>query len=472
MIVGFVSIPMRAWLDFLRFDDIPRMARPNYLAEFRHMTMWGLFANLIDGTFSSIVVAKTFHSPWLIPVVWATPMLAHLLTFVWGIVIRGRPRVRTFVVLAVCAVAAAGSIALTPSDRPWAGWLFAGQVALARIFLSGLVSVRTSMWKANYPRSHRARIAGRIQALSALLTIVIGATVSILFDQHAEYYRFVYPAIAVFGVLSLLPLRAMRIRGERRELAQFHARSGAAAADAGVWTWFRQQVNEATAILRRDRPFARYCTAQYLLGSSNFMTDPVLTDFLTQGLGLGYFASYLLMEQLPTVVSLVTIRPWAHLFDRVGVLRFRVINTAIWLLSVALACAALLLYRPAFTGFATLAIAVLVLGRLANGGARGGGSIAWNLGHLHFAGEHDADLYMGIHVALTGVRGLIMPFVGIALYRLVGPPVMLLGVGLGAAALWAFRRLALSDTSAPGGDSSAVVQAAADGGGASSGGSA
>lgn len=448
---------MRRVLDFLRFDDIPHMARPNYAAELRHMTLWGIFANLVDGSFSSIVVAKTFHSPVLVPLVWATPMLAHLLSLVWGIVVRGRPKVRTFVVLALCALASAGSIAFTPSDwHPWGGWLFAAQVALARIFLSGLVTVRTSMWKSNYPQSHRARIAGRLQALSALLMLAMGATVSLLFDQHAEYYRLVYPAIAVIGVLSLVPLRGVRIRGEPGELEQHRRRmlddSGAIASPG---TQFMRSIREAAAILKHDRPFARYCTAQYLLGSANFMVDPVLTLFLTQMLGLGYFGSYLLMEQIPTILSLVTIRPWAHLFDRVGVLRFRVVNSVYWLASIVLAAAALPLLSPpiiaqpaALLDTASLSIgtglplALLVLGRVANGLGRGGGSIAWNLGHLHFAGEHDAELYMGIHVALTGLRGLIMPFVGTTVYALFGPGVLVVGVGFATAALLAFRRLA------------------------------
>lgn len=448
---------MRRVFDFLRFDDVPHMARPNYAAELRHITLWAVFANLVDGSFSSIVVAKTFHSPLLVPIVWATPMLAHLLSLVWGIVVRGRPKVRTFIVLALCALASAGSIAFTPSDwHPWGGWLFAAQVALARIFLSGLVTVRTSMWKSNYPQSHRARIAGRIQTLSALLMLAMGATVSLLFDEHAEYYRVVYPAIAVIGVASLLPLRRVRVRGEPRELKRHRRRMtvlGGAA--VGRWTEFVRSVREAAAILKRDRAFARYCSAQYLLGSANFMVDPVLTLFLTQKLHLGYFGSYLLLEQIPTVVSLVTIQPWAHLFDRVGVLRFRVFNSAYWLASIVLAAIALpLMSPPLMTEPASrldsaplsitiaLPLALLILGRVANGLGRGGGSIAWNLGHLHFAGEHDAELYMGIHVALTGLRGLIMPSVGTALYALFGPGTLALGVGFATAALLAFRKLA------------------------------
>ena len=279
---------MRTIPAFLRADDIPPLARPAYWTELRHMLLWGLFANLIDGTFSSIVVLKTFDaSPLLATTVWATPLLANLLSLGWGVVLRGRPKVRTFVILAAGAVLSAGSIALTPASWiPWGGWIFALQIALARIFLSGLITVRTSIWKANYPQSHRARIAGRLQALSALLLLGMGIAVSRVFDCQPGYYRLVYPLLALLGVLSLLPLRRLRIRGEDRELEEFRAATAQATA-AGRWTTLLHGFRECAAILRHDRPFARYCTAQYLLGSANFMVDPVLPIYLTQKVGLG-----------------------------------------------------------------------------------------------------------------------------------------------------------------------------------------
>ena len=51
---------------------------------------------------------------------------------------------------------------------------------------------------------------------------------------------------------------------------------------------------------------------------------------------------------------------------------------------------------------------------------------------------------MGIHVALTGVRGIIMPFVGSTLYNLIGSSALAIAIALSGAAVAAFRRLARS----------------------------
>ena len=39
------------------------------------------------------------------------------------------------------------------------------------------------------------------------------------------------------------------------------------------------------------------------------------------------------------------------------------------------------------------------------------------MGHMAFAGDEDAHLYMGAHLLLTGVRGLTVPFLGVFLYN-------------------------------------------------------
>jgi hypothetical protein len=50
-----------------------------------------------------------------------------------------------------------------------------------------------------------------------------------------------------------------------------------------------------------------------------------------------------------------------------------------------------------------------------DGFSRGGGMLAWNLGHNDFADRHMVALYMGIHVTLTGVRGILAPYLAIVM---------------------------------------------------------
>ncbi len=44
--------------------------------------------------------------------------------------------------------------------------------------------------------------------------------------------------------------------------------------------------------------------------------------------------------------------------------------------------------------------------------------LAWNLGHHDFASARRAAQYMGVHVTLTGLRGILAPIIGVSLYEI------------------------------------------------------
>ena len=104
---------------------------------------------------------------------------------------------------------------------------------------------------------------------------------------------------------------------------------------------------------------------------------------------------------------------WAKLLDRNHIFYFRSIHS--WGFVIAL----IVFLTAQITSFTEL----FYVGSILYGVAISGGVIGWNLGHNDFVGkstslenENPMD-YMAIHVTLTGLRGLIMPLVGISLYQ-------------------------------------------------------
>ncbi|HUN80744.1 MAG TPA: hypothetical protein VMV81_04465, partial [Phycisphaerae bacterium] len=212
-------------------------------------------------------------------------------------------------------------------------------------------------------------------------------------------------------------------------------------------------------VLRDDPRFARYCTGQMCIGTANLMAMPVNTIVLTKVLGLTYTASNTLLDLIPRAVMILMLPVWARMFDRVGVLRFRKSNSLCWcgsMLFCGLGAMFALRYnpgghvlssRPIVGVNATFiwAMAAYGVGRIFEGLALSGGAIAWNIGHLHFAEDDKAELYMGIHVSLTGLRGLIAPFVGTLIYEYFGAVVFLLGLIVSWVGYVIFARLAAEE---------------------------
>jgi len=443
----------------LDLQALPRLTRRTYRTELVFSAFWGAFAGVLEGGTASVVAAKTFGaSATLIAVVTAAPMFANLLSLIWGAMAISRPKVPLMTVLCSAAAMVVATVGLDPTGRGWSGWLFAGQMILARIFISGLITLRTAIWKANYPQEVRGRLAGRLQRVAGLCGLGSILLASRLFDRYPDSYVWVYPSVAVIGGLAALVLQRIRVRGDRKlfwarvrqaELGPISPRARLLEPYSLVAILSPvRPLRQMLSVLRRDRQFATYLVAVFCSGAANMMIQPVLTLIFVRQLRLGYTWASGLLDIVPALLMLFSVTLWARLYDAIGLLRFRVVNGAFWFCQILFAgIAAVLAGSGCRNGGWLLVGAVLlfVVSRMFNGLGRGGGAIAWTLGHLHFARPEEAELYMGIHVTLTGLRGMIAPFVGTQLFVLLGWPVFAVAGVLSAIGLGLYVRAARAE---------------------------
>jgi len=422
-------------VDWLRVRDLPYMARHNYYYEFVHLLPWGLLVAVVEGNLAANVIARAFSGTDLqVAIASATPPGSLLVSLVWGMWCVGRPKLRLTMIASTLTGLFAATAAFTPRAA-WGAWLFLLQIIAANLFLTGVVTVRAALWKSNYPPTARGRITARLQAVRAISKIAALTAAAAILDRDANAYRYIYPACAVAGAASLAWVRRLHVRGERRELRGYRtAGSSASAEDIGaerllepfnVWRVFspRHLFGEMIEILRRDRAFRVYCSAQMLLGISNLMMRPVLVVMLERDLLSGadffYRVSTILMDVLPTALMMATLPRWGRFFDRVGVVRQRVYIGVFWVIATVFGTLGALatIGGPELRPWCLpLAIGLFALYAMFSGAGQGGGTLAWNIGHLHFAAPHEAEVYMGIHVSLTGLRGMLAPLLGTLLW--------------------------------------------------------
>ncbi|NOX59030.1 MAG: hypothetical protein GXP29_09260, partial [Planctomycetes bacterium] len=435
------------------------LSRYNYFHEFHHILAWGVVVGMIEGNFASVVVAKTFHgSGFLISIASAAPMAMHIFSLFWGSICVGRRKLRIFTLCTTGTVIALASVAMTPEGN-WAGWLFVIQMAAAQFFQTGAVTVRSALWKSNYPPSERGQIAARLQVARAVTRMFSVAMAALVLDANPTSYRWIYPCVAVVGGVGVWCLQRLHVRGEASELRRIHSGAGRIASLTKPASVTRivsttHVLRSAVHVLKKDRRFRQYCIAQMFAGATNLLIRAVLVAIVTQrmlvGMDRAYWVSTVLLEVLPLLLMLATMHASARFYNRVGVVRFRVIQMLGWIVAILfglfgtlaiehlddLGPRALLVAVGCFAGFA-----------IVRGICLGGGSIAWNLGHLHFAERDDAEVYMGIHVSLTGLRAMVMPMAGMALWAWIGWWVWLVSVVLGIIATYCFMALERDDRS-------------------------
>ena len=445
-------------MDLLGVRSLPYLARRNYYYEIKHLIPWSVLAAVVEGgQFASVVIARSFNgSATLIAIATATPVAALLFSLVWGALCIGRPKVRLLTLFAAAAALCAGSAFAIPSTPSGAIW-FLVQMAAAQALLAGVVTIRSAVWRSNYPRSDRGRITARLQGARVVVSVVTVLIAAAICDRNPDAYRLVYPVAALCGLASLTILPRLHIRGEKGEIDRHHRpayqgdlrRGWAEPFSLTALLGRGHVIRQLLMVLPNDHRFAKYCLAQSLTGVGNLMTISVVVTVVTRELPLGdrwgFWISLVLIQGLPRLLLLSTLRRWGGLFDRLGVVRFRVVNMACWMTAVMFGMAATLVtvyHAQIGPVFFPIAIALFSLRGITQGVALGGAALAWNLGHLHFAKPEQAELYMGIHVSLTGLRGLIAPLGGIWLWHTIGWPVWLIALALCAASMCMFISMA------------------------------
>lgn len=420
---------------------LPAVAMRNYRWEALSAWFIPLAIACVEGEVVGVVARKALGaSDVVVAAITAAPTAALLSSLWWGRLIRGRDRVRITVGLQLALIACVMGAALTPAT-PAGSLLLLLLVFVARVSMTGIIASRADVWRTNYSRALRARAAGRLTAIASLVVTLTGLALAVALDLVPDddvgvAFRGGYiaaGALAVAGVWAYSRVRWRRgktfVRAEREHDAAA-GRSNGFNPLAGAMDSLR--------VLRDDRDYREYMIAQFTLGIANI---GLLAPFILtlDRLDLSYAATIGLTQATPIVVALLVIPMWSRLLDRSHIVRFRALQAWVFVASSALTC----------VGALSGSVAMLFLARAIWGVARGGGMIAWQIGHHDFAPARLASLYMGAHVTLTGVRGLIAPFAATALYS--GAAIALGGAHLRVPAIGGWVFAIMAGTSALGG---------------------
>ncbi len=390
---------LAASLGTLRRPELSPLALESYRRERITELTFPIGMALMTGGFAGVVADKVFHvHPALLALVSAASMFGNLSSFFWARAADGRRKLPLLVALLSGCAASIGVISLAPVSRA-GSLLLAGCVIACALLQSGLAAVRGLVWTLNHPRDVRGRVTSRLSILTTLTITLVSLAAGALLDARPESFRWLYAGGAVAAALGVYAFSGVRLIGESEQIAlerDARAPSGPEAPAA----------RGMVGVLRADTAFARYQVWQFVLGASNMMIEAPLIYLVSRELEASYVVSIALTQAIPFGLSVVVLPFWAAWIDRVHVLDFRAGHSWLFTFSTVLT----------WTGALAGSLWLVAAGRVLLGVARGGGTLAWSLGHNDFAAPDRVTLYMGIHVTLTGVRGAIAPFLGMLLY--------------------------------------------------------
>jgi hypothetical protein len=400
---------------------VPYLSRASYVRELRTAATYPVAMALTEGAFASVVAQKYFNAgAVLVSIIVAAPMFGNIAALVWSDLAEGKPRIRFAnhlqMAVAFCLLAV-GLTWLLP--KPQGAWLFALLMVSVRVLASGIVTIRSVVWRMNYPRDRRAQIVSRITVIATASMALASGLGAALVDRVNSAYVFVYFGAALLALVGMRQFAKVRIRGEG-QLLRRERMEEADDALQGLPPRRRRPVShlielfaDARQLLREDRQFRTYQRWQMLMGMSFLMMLPALYTLVNTKLtrpNTDYLLATVVSYAIPTVTQVVFTQIWAPIFDRIRFSKFRFIQSVVGLFAHALIATGAL-----FGSLPMLACATFVLGV-----AQAAGGLAWNLGQNAFAPPDQVQRYMGVHVMLTGLRGFIAPFAGTAAFVVLG----------------------------------------------------
>ncbi len=400
----------------LGYEGIPRMARPT----FRYDFLSNLFAAFGAGAMLYSLTGQ-FARRGLNASFWIVALLSSLMplgnffgTFFAQHLARAR-RVPLVVGARLAMGVFLGCVALLPASEIAAGSFVA--LLVTPCLLAALVfNVQNSVRHSNYPPDMRGRIFSRL-TIVYMGAAAVSAKLGGYALDHLEWgHRLIYVGAACMMFLSARFYGRIRVRRERALLRNGLARP------------FR--LLGGFRVLIDDRRYGLFMMWQMVSGAGLYMIWPVFALIMTDYLKVPYGKGLNALTIVPLIVAMCTGLIAGKLFDHVRITRFRGCCAILW------TCSRVIIFLAVLSGSWPL----VLVGFAVQGLGWSMGNMAFNLAHTHFTSPDRSEEYMGIHLTLMGIRGLIMPMLGVALlkYSDVGLGVLLIAAGMHLAAAVGF----------------------------------
>lgn len=380
------------------------MSRRSARIEFWNTICFAVVLAAIDPGVVAVLVKHEWTGvvePWMLNLtvafVGATGELSNIFSFIWSPINHARPKVPFVNVLQTCVIASILCMAWIPST-PAGLVVFALLVLFARICWSGIITVRPTIWRANYSRAIRAKVVGRFGMSEVVISAAGGLLMGWALDMHPDWLAYLVTATCIPGAAAVFIFSRLRVRREASVLREERARPVMKPWHGPLRVW---------QVLRTDPLYARFMLWMFILGFGNLMLPPLTVLMLKEQFALSSWRTILVIVVVPKLIQAVSIPLWARFLDRAHVVRFRSIHSWVFVL----ACGFYMLG-------AWLHVAPLIfIGSALMGLGYGGGALAWNLGHTDFAPVSETSNYMATHLTLNGLRGLLAPFASVTLYQ-------------------------------------------------------
>lgn len=346
-------------------------------------------AGILDtaySTFGMILAVQVFAASEVAKAVFLSSPRAGMIAalFVVPLLLRARSTVAHTAALTQLAGAVCFAIS---AAMPHSEVAFITGISLGFILFSLQIPLMTQLYRANYPREKRGRLFAITSITRSLGAALFSWAGGWLLGWRLDAYPWLLWAFAAMAFISGwltygLPATVWEVPE---------------AEDQRLWRSWRW--------VRLDRDFRTLLISWMMMGIGNLVSIALVVEYLANpqhGIGLPADQVAWLTGVVPLLARLVSSYHWGILFDRAP---FFVVRITLNLITAA---SILIFYLGDGIWYWGTGMALTGL-------SLAGGNVAWALFVTKLAPEHAVAEYMSVHTFLTGIRGVLAPFLAYAM---------------------------------------------------------
>ncbi|PKN74846.1 MAG: hypothetical protein CVU49_06870 [Candidatus Cloacimonetes bacterium HGW-Cloacimonetes-2] len=290
-----------------------------------------------------------------------------------------------------------------------------------------LVPAQNGIYQRNINVSRRAKVYGYTISIGMLISIIVTFFAGRLLDIQESAYRWIVAATGIAGFISCVVLSRIKID----EPVPCEKRPNLPLRQA-----LADPIHSTIRLLKENPQFAAFERSFSIYGMGFIMMTPVIPLLLVNELKLSYTVNFLTKGILSQAGMLFLSPLIGKIHDRLHPFRFISLS-----FGTLMFFPLVIIVATKFAGIPALATTLVFVAYIIFGIAMAGINMAWNMSSIFFAGKENAAVFQSVHVTMTGIRGLIAPFLGLILNRLFGySAVFLVASGfLATAAIISFR---------------------------------
>ncbi|TDU64253.1 putative MFS family arabinose efflux permease [Prosthecobacter fusiformis] len=303
--------------------------------------------------------------------------------FVVPLLLRARSTIaRTAAKVQILGGALMGLAAAFPQEP----WVFIGGLSTGLFCFTMQIPLLTQIYRLNYPATDRGRLFAITGVTRAAMAVAFGAFGGWLIGLDLENYRWLLWAFAAAGVAS--GLWTYGLPATQWDIDE--------SAPSGLWSALRW--------IQVDRDFRTLLISWMLTGIGNLVATCLIVEYLANpkhGINLPGHEVAWITGVVPVISRVLFGYPWGLIYDRIGLFMMRTILNFIFTAGI-------------LTFYLGHGMGAWITGMALWGIANAGGNVTWGLWVTKLAPKHAVAEYMSVHTFLTGLRGLLAPYLAFA----------------------------------------------------------